>query len=386
MEAYSNPQVEDNRRFAHELLAAAHQNQSNGPSQPKQTTMADPRTSSREMHTGAELNSETRPQVPTWSVANAKEAKPFSESENQTTGTKVDTELSNGSHPASADADAQSDIDELLVGGDAEPEPPRYDGDFDIERHDYWWNLLDQDNPRHARASKGMRYGTERNPRCDTCERQNRACMTRPNSHDKTGCVRCSYTQSGCSHAREARESHQQRTGFPLLKIGSARKRDDIDDDESRSPPVEVAAKRPRLSSYSGGYPEGARGLNATPSRPAFDAPASVNGRHYSPILVPGSVTERERNGANGDSARSTRHDADARQYYDSHNDISRTEDKYQDRYQNPDRYEVSAREMNSLFNLVEKLQREVRILRSKLDGMEARVDHLSGAVDTYRP
>ncbi|KAG9853788.1 hypothetical protein KCU68_g3011, partial [Aureobasidium melanogenum] len=386
MEAYSNSQVEDNRRFAHELLAAAHQDQSNGPSQLKQTTMADPRISSREMHPGAEPNIETRPQVPTWSVANAKEAKPLPEPENQTTGTKVDTELSNGSHPASADADAQSDIDELLVGGDAEPEPPRYDGDFDIERHDYWWNLLDQDNPRHARASKGMRYGTERNPRCDTCERQNRACMTRPNSHDKTGCVRCSYTQSGCSHAREARESHQQRTGFPLLKIGSARKRDDMEDDGSRSPPGEIAAKRPRLSSYSGGYPEGSRGLNATPSRPAFDAPASVNGRHYSPIHIPGSVTERERSGANGDSARSTRHDADARQYYDSHNDISRTEDKYQDRYQNPERYEVSAREMNNLLNLVEKLQREVRILRSKLDGMEARVDHLSGAVDTYRP
>lgn len=155
-----------------------------------------------------------------------------------------------------------------------------------------------------------------------------------------------------------------------------------MDDDESRSPPVEIAAKRPRLSSYSGGYPEGARGLNATPSRPTFDAPASVNGRHYSPIHVSGSATERERSGANGDSARSTRHDTDTRHYYDSHNDISRTED----RYQNHDRYEVSAREMNNLFNLVDKLQREVRILRSKLDGMEARVDHLSGAVDTYRP
>lgn len=155
-----------------------------------------------------------------------------------------------------------------------------------------------------------------------------------------------------------------------------------MDDDESRSPPVEIAAKRPRLSSYSGVYSEGARGLNATPSRTTFDAPVSVNGRHYSPILVPGSATERERSGINGDSVRSTRHDADTRQYYDSHNDISRTED----RYQNHDRYEVSAREMNNLFNLVDKLQREVRILRSKLDGMEARVDHLSGAVDTYRP
>ncbi|KAG9957530.1 hypothetical protein KCU78_g24668, partial [Aureobasidium melanogenum] len=89
--------------------------------------MADPRISSHEMQPGADPNSETRPQVPTWSVANAKEAKPLPEPENQTTGTKVDTELSNGSHPASADADAQSDIDELLVGGDAEPEPPRYD-------------------------------------------------------------------------------------------------------------------------------------------------------------------------------------------------------------------------------------------------------------------
>jgi hypothetical protein len=176
--------------------------------------------------------------------------------------------------------------------------------------------------------------------------------------------------------------SKQQRTGFPLLKIGSARKRDDMDDDDSRSPPIELAAKRPRLSSYSGGFPEGGRMLNATPSRPNFDAPASVNGRHYSPVHVPGSVAERERSGANGDSARSTRPDADTRQYYDSNHDVSRTDD----RYQNQDRYEVSARDMNNLFNLVDKLQREVRTLRSKLDGVEARVDTISGAVDIYRP
>ena len=228
MEAYSNPLSEDSRRFSQELsagtrrlpfaaasgvethtLAATEQNQSNEPS-PRiiESIMADDLSSPREIHAGAEVNGETRPQVPTWSVANAKEAIPPSEPGLQTAGSKIDKELSSGSHTASADADAQSDIDELLTGGDAEPEPPRYDGDFDIERHDYWWNLLDMTNPRHARASKGMRYGTERNPRCDTCERQNRACMTRPNSHDKTGCVRCSYTQSGCSHAREARESH----------------------------------------------------------------------------------------------------------------------------------------------------------------------------------
>jgi hypothetical protein len=190
-------------------LAAAGQNQANTSSpQTTKNTMSDIRSSPREIPTGAEVNGETRPQVPTWSVANAKEPNPPSMPEVTTAVNKVDTEISNGSHTASADADAQSDIDELLTGGDADPEPPRYDGDFDIERHDYWWNLLDMDNPRHSRASKGMRYGAERNPRCDTCERQNRACMTRPNSHDKTGCVRCSYTQSGCSHAREARESH----------------------------------------------------------------------------------------------------------------------------------------------------------------------------------
>ncbi|KAH0289404.1 hypothetical protein KCU62_g4346, partial [Aureobasidium sp. EXF-3399] len=383
MEAYSNPSSDDSRRFAQGLPIAAEQNNSHKPSsQIKDNTMADVRSSPRESHTGAEMNGETRPQVPTWSVANAKEAKPPSEPEGRTTGPRIDVDPSNGSHTASADADAQSDIDELLTGGDAEPEPPRYDGDFDIERHDYWWNLLDMDNPRHARASKGMRYGQERNPRCDTCERQNRACMTRPNSHDKTGCVRCSYTQSGCSHAREARESHQQRTGFPLLKIAGARKRDDLDDDDSRSPPLELAAKRARLSSYSGAFPEAGRNLNATPSRPTFDAPISVNGRHYSPVHVPGSAAEREPSGVNGDSARSTRPDADNRQYYDTHNELSR----HDDRYQNHDRYEVSARDMNNLFSLVDKLQREVRTLRSKLDGVEARVDTISGAVDIYRP
>jgi hypothetical protein len=147
-----------------------------------------------------------------------------------------------------------------------------------------------------------------------------------------------------------------------------------MDDDDSRSPPVELAAKRPRLSSFNGG-------LNATPSRPTFDASASVNGRLYSPIHAPGSVAERERSGVNGDSARSIRPDADNRQYYDSNHELSRTDD----RYQNNDRYEVSARDMNNLFSLVEKLQREVRTLRSKLDGVEARVDTISGAVDIYR-
>jgi Zn ribbon nucleic-acid-binding protein len=342
-------------------------------------------------------NGERRPQVPTWSVANSKESQSALQPDHvtgldvQKPETRLDLDNSNGSNAASADADAISDIDELLTGGDAEPEPPRYDGDFDIERHDYWWNLLDMENPRHSRASKGMRYGQERNPRCDTCERQNRACMTRPNSHDKTGCVRCSYTQSGCSHAREARESHvgqssikihdqaltleqQQRTGFPLLKAGGARKRDELDDDDSRSPPAEgVTNKRPRLSSYSTGFPEG-RGSNATPSRPAFDAP-SVNGRHISPLHVTGSIPERERTGANGGSVRSNRHDA---QYYDSHTEVTR----HEDRYQQSDRYEISARDLNNVLDLVQKLQREVRTLRSRLDGMETRVDNISGAVD----
>ena len=153
-----------------------------------------------------------------------------------------------------------------------------------------------------------------------------------------------------------------------------------MDDEDSRSPPAELAAKRPRLSSYSGGFSGDGRLSNATPSRPTFDAPPSVNGRHYSPVNVPGSVPERERNGANGDSARSARHEMDARQYYDSH------DSRNDDRYQNHDRYEVSARDMNNLFNLVDKLQREVRTLRSRLDGMETRVDNISGAVDIYRP
>ncbi|THY69591.1 hypothetical protein D6C87_06886 [Aureobasidium pullulans] len=340
--------------------------------------MADVYTGAREINPGTEMNGngESRPQVPTWSVANAKEAKPqiierSDEPEVSKPEAKVDADLSNGSHTASADADAQSDIDELLTGGDAEPEPPRYDGDFDIERHDYWWNLLDMENPRHARASKGMRYGTERNPRCDT---YSSALTGHGQASQEHRVLRQPFS------ALYGPPERQQRTGFPLLKVGSARKRDDLDDEDSRSPPAELAAKRPRLSSYSGGFSGDGRLSNATPSRPTFDAPPSINGRHYSPVNVPGSVPERERNGANGDSARSARHEMDARQYYDSH------DSRNDDRYQNHDRYEVSARDMNNLFNLVDKLQREVRTLRSRLDGMETRVDNISGAVDIYRP
>ncbi|CAD0029302.1 unnamed protein product [Aureobasidium pullulans] len=276
--------------------------------------MADVYTGAREINPGTEMNGngESRLQVPTWSVANAKEAKP------QIIERSDEPEVSK---PEAKAATLNRNL-------------PRYDGDFDIERHDYWWNLLDMENPRHARASKALYGHPER----------------------------------------------QQRTGFPLLKVGSARKRDDMDDEDSRSPPAELAAKRPRLSSYSGGFSGDGRLSNATPSRPTFDAPPSINGRHYSPVNVPGSVPERERNGANGDSARSARHEMDARQYYDSH------DSRNDDRYQNHDRYEVSARDMNNLFNLVDKLQREVRTLRSRLDGMETRVDNISGAVDIYRP
>ncbi|THX12215.1 hypothetical protein D6D13_04268 [Aureobasidium pullulans] len=388
--------------------------------------MADVYTGAREINPGTEMNGngESRPQVPTWSVANAKEAKPqiierSDEPEVSKPEAKVDADLSNGSHTASADADAQSDIDELLTGGDAEPEPPRYDGDFDIERHDYWWNLLDMENPRHARASKGMRYGTEHisvAPRGDApskgtvlsrYERHSLRAATPALSLDtarllknivpcdspfqrSTATLREFGASAMClqlhlilfarTHEPILTISQQQRTGFPLLKVGSARKRDDMDDEDSRSPPAELAAKRPRLSSYSGGFSGDGRLSNATPSRPTFDAPPSVNGRHYSPVNVPGSVPERERNGANGDSARSARHEMDARQYYDSH------DSRNDDRYQNHDRYEVSARDMNNLLNLVDKLQREVRTLRSRLDGMETRVDNISGAVDIYRP
>ncbi|THY14659.1 hypothetical protein D6D01_08076 [Aureobasidium pullulans] len=347
--------------------------------------------------------------VPTWSVANAKEAKPpvierLDEPEVSKPEAKIDADLSNGSHTASGDADAQSDIDELLTGGDAEPEPPRYDGDFDIERHDYWWNLLDMDNPRHARASKGMRYGTElfsryeRRPlraatpapsldtdellknvvSCDSTRQRSSICLRE--SGASAMCLQLHLILFARTYEPILTIPQQQRTGFPLLKVGSARKRDDMDDEDSRSPPAELAAKRPRLSSYSGGFSGDGRLSNVTPSRPTFDAPPSINGRHYSPVNVPGSVPERERNGANGDSARSARHEMDARQYYDSH------DSRNDDRYQNHDRYEVSARDMNNLFNLVDKLQREVRTLRSRLDGMETRVDNISGAVDIYRP
>jgi len=354
----------------------------------------DPREVRREPETNG--NGDARPPPPTWSVANAKDVKPPPETEPSIAEPKSprpevqrESEATNGNVPG--DGDNNSDIDEILAGGDAEPEPPRYDGDFDQERHDYWWNLLDPENSRHARASKGMRYGAERNPRCETCERQNRACMTRPNSHDRTGCVRCSYTQSGCSHAREARESHvchlchvqgalmliifqQQKTGWPKPLIGGSRKRDDMEDDGSFSPPpVDSIAKRPRLSSYGIPAPGEGRGTLATPSRSGYDA-APVNGRHYSPHAAPGSGSER--NILNGDSRRES-------QYYEPRPESYRREERS---YHDHDRCELrireSDRQVRDLLEVVGKLQREVRVLRSRMDGMERRVNDISGAID----
>lgn len=145
-----------------------------------------------------------------------------------------------------------------------------------------------------------------------------------------------------------------------------------MEEDGSRSPQIDSSAKRPRLSSYSGALYPGDGGSHATPARSIYDVPAT-NGRPYSP-QVPGSVP-------NGDGTRVPRHDTDIRQHHSSRNDMSR----HDDRYQPHDRCEVSIRDLNGLYDLVDRLQREVRTLRSRLDGVECRVNVISGSVDTFR-
>ncbi|KAG9947095.1 hypothetical protein KCU85_g5910, partial [Aureobasidium melanogenum] len=90
------------------------------------------------------------------------------------------------------------------------PHPPLYAGDFDNRKLKgaYYWEGLDRNNPEDERLRLGLHYGKERNPRCDLCEREDRACMSLlGKKYQTTGCALCIRRHFQCSQANSIQKS-----------------------------------------------------------------------------------------------------------------------------------------------------------------------------------
>jgi hypothetical protein len=97
------------------------------------------------------------------------------------------------------------------VPGDTDadrPHPPLYAGDYDKRKDAYYWENLDRNNPEEEKLRLALHYGEERRPRCDLCEKEDRACVSSLGKRSKTiGCARCIRRHYSCSQANGARKS-----------------------------------------------------------------------------------------------------------------------------------------------------------------------------------
>jgi hypothetical protein len=83
--------------------------------------------------------------------------------------------------------------------------PPLYAGDYNnnLSKNMYWWEKLDPNDPEEKRILLAMYYGEERQPRCNVCEKRNRACMWFLGEEDQLNksCVKCRRVHATCKPA-----------------------------------------------------------------------------------------------------------------------------------------------------------------------------------------
>jgi hypothetical protein len=83
--------------------------------------------------------------------------------------------------------------------------PPLYAGDYNnnLSKNMYWWEKLDANDPEEKRILLAMYYGEERQPRCNVCEKRNRACMWFLGEEDQLNksCVKCRRVHATCKPA-----------------------------------------------------------------------------------------------------------------------------------------------------------------------------------------
>ncbi|KAG9593621.1 hypothetical protein KCU77_g1327, partial [Aureobasidium melanogenum] len=132
------------------------------------------------------------------------------------------------------------------------PHPPLYAGDFNNRKLKgfYYWEGLDPRNAKDEKLRLALQYGEERKPRCDLCERENRACMSQLGEKYKTtGCAFCLHRHFQCSQANSVQKSGtnlRKNKDPPFRPSGHAHKRafDKVGSREGTEPP----AKRTRAS------------------------------------------------------------------------------------------------------------------------------------------
>lgn len=80
--------------------------------------------------------------------------------------------------------------------------PPLYAGDYNnnLSKDMYWWEKLDVNDAEEKRILLAMYYGEERQPRCNVCEKRNRACMWFLGEEDQLNksCVKCRRVHATC--------------------------------------------------------------------------------------------------------------------------------------------------------------------------------------------
>ncbi|KAI4723755.1 hypothetical protein E4T49_08518 [Aureobasidium sp. EXF-10728] len=132
------------------------------------------------------------------------------------------------------------------------PHPPLYAGDFNNRKLKgaYYWEALDRNNREDEKLRLGLHYGKERNPRCDLCEKEDRACMSLlGKKYENTGCAFCIRRHFQCSQANGVQKSAtvpRKNKDPPFRPSSHVHKRnfDKVDDREGTEPP----AKRTRSS------------------------------------------------------------------------------------------------------------------------------------------
>ena len=87
--------------------------------------------------------------------------------------------------------------------------PPHKRGDFENGR--YWWEALNPNRTTDRRIREAMWFGKERSPRCERCEKEDRACMAfLDRKSELSKCAGCLHRHLPCSHADVSPTSHHQ--------------------------------------------------------------------------------------------------------------------------------------------------------------------------------
>lgn len=103
--------------------------------------------------------------------------------------------------------------------------PPLYAGDFNnnLSKDMYWWEKLDVNDPEEKRILLAMYYGEERRPRCNVCEKQNRACMWFLGEEEQPhkSCVKCRRVHATCKPSRSRNMEADVDDSRPSIEVGA---------------------------------------------------------------------------------------------------------------------------------------------------------------------